>query len=60
MSQKFMFAKIYGLKVAKNFSYANEIINIKLSAKVYLHETFVSYLKSKIVSLKKHHDMEFI
>ena len=30
-----------------------QIINIKLSAKVYLH---VSYLKIKLVSLKMHHD----
>ena len=34
------------LKVAKFFSYANEIINIELSAKVYLHETYCIVLKN--------------
>ena len=28
------------------FSYANEIINIKLSAKVYLHEMYCIVLKN--------------
>ena len=43
------------LKVAKFFSYADEIITLQ---KFIYMKRIASYLKIKIVSLKKHHDAD--